>query len=226
MDDREGIVRTPWDAELFGFDTYELTRLSEDLLDQTVALPGHFTIKVDPLASKKLLHEYGFYYCDTLIEPYCRLEWFIYSSHDKIGLAQRVSLEELAPIVPGAFRNGRFHRDFYIEQRLADARYAKWLQALHDAGNCLGLMYENRTAGFFCFDRQRIVLHALDERYRGRGLSRYFWSAACRELFNREHAELVSSISASNMAALNLYGSLGFRFRNARDVYHCYHPKS
>ena len=56
--------------------------------------------------------------------------------------------------------------------------------------------------------------------HRGRGLARHLWSAVCTDLARRGERELTSSISATNLPALNLYVSLGFRFRNALDVYH------
>jgi ribosomal protein S18 acetylase RimI-like enzyme len=81
-------------------------------------------------------------------------------------------------------------------------------------------MYRNELAGFLGFAGNRIVLNASSGKYRGKGLGKYLWSAACGELFSHGYGEIVSSISASNMPALNLYASLGFRFRNPLDVYH------
>ncbi|MEX0267936.1 GNAT family N-acetyltransferase [Leptolyngbyaceae cyanobacterium UHCC 1019] len=82
------------------------------------------------------------------------------------------------------------------------------------------MLYYKTLAGFWGYSENKIVLHALGSDYRGRGLAKYFWSAACRELFRQGHSELVSSISFSNTPALNLYISLGFRFRNSYDLYH------
>jgi hypothetical protein len=42
----------------------------------------------------------------------------------------------------------------------------------------------------------------------------------CRQLFAEGHAEIQSSISFVNMAVINLYAALGFRFRRPVDVYH------
>jgi len=83
-------------------------------------------------------------------------------------------------------------------------------------------MYRDELAGFFGYSINKIVLHALSENYRGRGLAKCLWSAACKELFDLGHGEIVSSISVSNVAVLNLYASLGFRFRNPLDVYHLF----
>jgi len=51
-------------------------------------------------------------------------------------------------------------------------------------------------------------------------LAKYWWHATCCELFGAGHLEVTSSISAINMAVLNLYASLNFSFRNPLDVYH------
>jgi hypothetical protein len=42
----------------------------------------------------------------------------------------------------------------------------------------------------------------------------------CADLARQGARELTSSISATNLAAANLYRALGFRFRNPIDIYH------
>jgi len=216
----DAIVRTPWDAKCFGIDTYEIKLVSDEVLRRVSIVPGHYTAKVDPLFSKKLLHEYGFYYCDTLIEPYCASPAFRSYEHDAVSVARNAALDDLIMISHGAFSHGRFHRDFNISKDLADLRYDEWLKELFRQNKVLGLMYDGNPAGFFAFSENRILLHALSESLRGKGLSKYVWSAACKAMFDKGHKELVSSISVSNAAVLNLYASLGFKFRNPLDIYH------
>jgi len=218
----EFITATPWDSRALGLDTFEISTYSEEVLRLIVqnAAPGHYTVRADPLSSKKVLHECGFYYCDTLIEPFCALESFIDFQHDNVHLSKSTPVEDLISISVNAFFNGRFHRDFNIDKSLADLRYTLWLKDLHGTKNIFGLMYYQTLAGFWGYSENKIVLHALGSDYRGKGLAKYFWSAACRELFQQGHSELVSSISFSNTPALNLYISLGFRFRNSYDLYH------
>ena len=115
--------------------------------------------------------------------------------------------------------NGK-HRDFNVDKRAADLRYDTWLRELFSQNNVMGLMFGNTLAGFFAISDNRILLHALDPAFRGRGLSKFFWSAACKALFETGHNELVSSVSASNVVVLNVYASLGFKFRRPLDVYH------
>lgn len=214
------IVKTPWDAACFGIDTYEIKRLSVDVLDRALKMPGHFSIKVDPLSSKKLLHDYGFYYCDTLLEPYCTAKRFIPFLDGEISIVRNLHLDDLLKISHGAFEHGRFHRDFNIARWAADLRYDNWLRELFSQNNILGLMSSGVLAGFIGISGNRILLHALSAEFKGKGLSKFFWSAACKTMFEMGHNELMSSISASNTVVLNLYASLGFKFRAPLDVYH------
>jgi ribosomal protein S18 acetylase RimI-like enzyme len=134
--------------------------------------------------------------------------------------------ETMLAICRGAFAHDRFHRDFNVPRPKADLRYEKWLADLLVAGRVLGLYHEGAPAGFIAHKDGKLVLHALAPAFRGRGLARPFWSLACADLFAQGYNEITSSISLGNMPALNLYASLGFRFRNPRDLYHLYNPTS
>jgi ribosomal protein S18 acetylase RimI-like enzyme len=120
----------------------------------------------------------------------------------------------------GAFSHGRFHRDFNLSKVQADQRYDKWLMQLHGAGKVYGVCYRGKLAAFIAVDGNKLVLHAVDSSMRGRGLAKYLWTPVCRMLFEAGHLEVTSSVSASNLAVLNLYSRLGFSFRNPVDIYH------
>jgi len=216
----ELFTSTPWDAKTFNIDTYEIIRYEEEVFKTIHNMPGHFTIKVDPLEDKKLLHKYGFYYCDTLLEPYCKKDKMTFFSDEAAGISCSAPIDKLVAISNGAYTHGRFHRDFNLSKPLADLRYDNWLRDLHERGGVFALTYKNEIAGFFGTNGNLIVLHALSDQYKGRGLAKFFWSAACMHLFDQGHEELKSSISATNLSVLNLYASLGFKFRNPHDVYH------
>ena len=213
------IERTPWDCAALGHDAFQLANAGEEALAQ-VGAPGHYTVKVDPLAPKDGLQRNGFYYCDTLIEPHCSAARMEPRHHEAAGFDRRPSLEPLLAACHGAFQHGRFHRDFNVERRVADLRYENWLRALHAAGKVYGLTWNGESAGFIACEGGKLVLHALGEQHRGRGFAKYWWSAVCADLVRNGASELTSSVSAANVAALSLYASLGFRFRNAIDVYH------
>ena len=216
----EKISPTPWDRVVFGIDCFELLECSPGTLARALQTPGHYTIKVDALRSKQELHRHGFYYCDTLIEPWCGPRQLAHFECEGIGINNAISLAEAIDICHGAFPYGRFHRDFNINSRDADARYDNWLRELHRDGKVHGLRYQGESAGFIARSGDSLVLHAMSERYRGQGLAKFFWSMFCARLFAEGLPEIRSSISAANLAAVNLYASLGFRFRKPVDIYH------
>jgi ribosomal protein S18 acetylase RimI-like enzyme len=216
----DGFRPAPWDTDTFGIEAFEIDDPSPDRLALASRMKGHYTVKVDPLSSKQALHEHGFYYCDTLLEPYCEKGRFIPRHDDAATTERQVGLEPLLGICHGAFSHGRFHRDFRIPAEKADLRYDRWLAQLHAGGKVLGLMYGDRLAGFIAHEGGRLVLHAIDAGLRGRGLAKYLWTTACQSLFEEGHSEVTSSVSASNLSVMNLYISLGFRLRNPVDIYH------
>ena len=216
----DGVEKVPWDRNEFGMAVYEIQSATVPVLERVVRIPGHYTVKVAPLSSKRLLHEYGFYYCDTLVEPHCSRDRFVFHHNDAAGVTGDYSLEELVGKCDGAFVYGRFHRDFNLDRRKADLRYINWLRELDHAGHVLALTYNGKAAGFIAFSSNRLVLHAVGKEYRGKGLAKYLWSVACKKLFENGHQELVCSVSVANLPVVNLYTSLGFRLRNAVDVYH------
>ena len=216
----EGFNIIPWDSAVFGVPTYEIRAPSQELLDLAMRVPGHYTVRIDPLASKKLLHDYGFYYCDTLIEPYCTAMSFSGFDSADVGISLDNSIDSLLAISKAAFSHGRFHRDYNISSTHADQRYDNWLAQLHADGKVYGLLYREELAGFIAVDNNRFVLHAITKSLRGQGLAKNLWTPVCRILFQQGCTELVSSISSANQAVLNLYATLGFRFRRPVDVYH------
>lgn len=213
------VRETPWDKKVFGMDTFEILTFDESARDFVLTTAGHFTAKVNPLADQRTLVECGFYYCDTLIEPFAREEMVKFYHDQRAGICD-VDISQVSPMCLEAFEHGRFHRDPNLGQSVADKRYLQWLTQMYDSGEVFGLTWEGRLAAFFACSENRIPLHAVDAQFRGKGLAKYLWSAAIQKLFDHGYDELSSSVSAANLAVLNLYSSLGFRFRNAVDVYH------
>jgi Acetyltransferase (GNAT) domain len=214
------IRATPWDTAAFEMPTWELLEYSEISLQQATRMPGHQTIKVDPLVDKRLLHEHSFYYCDTLIVPSCKQARLRVVHHPDATISKSIDVEPALKIFHGSFIHGRFHRDFNLPKSGADLRYDNWLKQLIESQQVYGLYWQDDLAGFIGYNTNNLVLHAVAEKYRGKGLSKYWWSEACIELIANGHDEIKSSISAANLAVLNLYASLGFSFSNPQDIYH------
>jgi hypothetical protein len=218
----EGLIEpTPWDARALGVETFEVKRVTPEAMALVASKPGHYTAKVDPLSSKRLLHESGFYYCDTLIEPHCARGELVEHPRPGIEISREVPLDALMALCHGAFSHDRFHRDFKVPASAADARYDNWLAQMHAAGQVYGIRLEGDLVAFIALVGPRMVLHAVREGRRGEGIAKHLWSAACRHFFDAQPLDhLESSISVANLAVVNLYASLGFRFRNVADVYH------
>lgn len=211
----------PWDSLVFGVNCYEISNPAIEQLAFAFKQKGHYTVRVDPLHSKADLQRYGFYYCDTLIEPYAAREDFLAFENPKVGIQKNPTLDSILSIARDAFVHGRFHRDFNLPIAQAEQRYENWLIELYQAELVYGLLYEESIAGFIAVKNNSLVLHAVANKYRGKGLAKYLWTPVCQSLFEDKAPEITSSISAANLAVLNLYVSLGFHFRNPIDVYHC-----
>ncbi|HET7616298.1 MAG TPA: N-acetyltransferase [Bacillales bacterium] len=217
-----GVKSTPWDERAFGIATFALDNANIDTLEMTDK-PGHYTVKVDPLQSKKTLHEHGFYYCDTLMQPFLTEDRFQFYKNSLVGIDSDLSsLDELSAIANNVFRHDRFHRDFNLSASGAGKRYHNWLRQIHREGQVWPLKYDRRLAGFLASKGGHILLYGVKREFQSGGLSKYFWSEGCKKLFSEGHRELSTSVSASNLAMVNLVVSLGFRFREAVDVYHKY----
>src|SRR5688572_13573574 len=98
MNDKKSIRRIPWDEAAFGMHCFEIVDPLPSTLKSVLATPGHYTIKIDPLADKRPLHEHGFYYCDTLIEPWCTAERLVSFTHDDVAFSTEVPFEPIVEI--------------------------------------------------------------------------------------------------------------------------------
>ncbi|WP_099159772.1 N-acetyltransferase [Virgibacillus ndiopensis] len=214
------LIPTPWDKRNFRINTYEITSMDEEALQETVTHEGHFTIKVNPLENPEKLLKYGFYYMDTLIEPVCKKEDLISYNHKDISISKDYHTEEVLTIAEEAFMHGRFHRDFHIPSSLADLRYVNWVKDLHEKKQIFALYYQNNIAGFYAFEDDKVLLLGIKEKFRNKGFAKTFTSQGCLKQFKYGHEKLRTSISAANVASLNLFYSLGFKLKNTMDVYH------
>lgn len=211
---------TPWDKRNFNMNTYEVIGTSEEALLETDKHDGHYTLKIGPMENPEPLIKYGFYYMDTLIEPVCKRKNLHVFDKEATSISKDYDPAEINQIAEEAFKHGRFHRDFNIPNSMADTRYMNWVKDLQEKEQIFALKYEDDTAGFFAYENDKVLLLGIKEEYRSRGLAKAFTSQGCAEQFKHGHNELRTSISAANVASLNLFYSLGFKLMNTVDVYH------
>lgn len=214
------LQETPWDKRNFGINTYQVTDISEEALRETENHEGHFTLKVNPLESPELLLKYGFYYMDTLIEPVCKRDHLTIFDKQGTSISSNYDAVDILQIAGEAFMHGRFHRDFHIPDSMADLRYMNWVKDLHAKGLIFALFYEGEIAGFYAFENDKVLLLGIKREFRSNGLAKAFTSMGCQNQIDLGYNQLRTSISAANVASLNLFYSLGFRLTNTVDVYH------
>lgn len=220
----EGIIKTPWDSVIFNIPTYEIKIPSETNLRWANSNRGHYTLKVDGLYPRGYLEKFGFYHTDTMLEPWVTRDKFLPAeiiNHATIRLVQNMNTE-IREIATTSFFYDRYHKDSNLPPHLSSARYGVWIEdIINKNGYLYSLEYFEHTIGFFAGNKNKIILHAISRKHQGKKLSGVFWTLCCSDLFKKGHTELCSSISAANLAVLNLYASLGFKFRNIKEVYHC-----
>jgi ribosomal protein S18 acetylase RimI-like enzyme len=221
-----GVNYIPWDSTTFGMKAYEIDSYNEELLKQTTEKNSHYTIKVNPLCDKSLLHKYSFYYVDTLLQPSCKeadIHLFI-SENLKLRIDTnhyKYDINLFEKMIEGLFQHGRFHRDFNINKEDADTRYKSWFKQIFDTGSVHVCLFEENVVGFMAYKDNNLLLTGLDKSIQGKGLAKYFWSESFKEIF-KNFSNVVTSVSSTNLSVLNLYNSLGFKFNNPMDVYHKY----
>ena len=214
------LTPVPWDTKAFGMSCYEVSPLELGRLEELQKTPGHFTLRLNPLISADPIQEFGFRYVDTLLVPACRQDSFITYSNAEVNIAKSVQLSDLSDIASNAFLYGRYHRDGSIPFHLAEKRYQNWLSDLYAAGKVVGVEYQGRLAAFIAVEDSKLVLHAVHSELRGRGLAKYLWTPVCEGLFASGQTSIESSISAANLAVVNLYARLGFTMQSVQDIYH------
>lgn len=213
---------TPWDRRNFPIDTYQLTEYSEAALKETDQVEGHFTMKVDPLVNKALLHQYGFYYTDTLTDLVVTHDrFFAEKATDAVTFSKDYPAGEVLAIAEEAFQGGRYHRDFQVPDHLADLRYRNWVKDLIEQERILVYKQAGQVDGFFAYKDDDVLLMAMHQRVRGKGFAIPFAAACIKEQFARTEAErLTAPISPRNMASMNVFIGLGFNIGGCVDIYH------
>ncbi|MCP3027893.1 GNAT family N-acetyltransferase [Halobacillus sp. A5] len=212
---------TPWDVRNFHIDTFEVMSLEEEALLETDEREGHYTIKIEPFDNPKRLLEHGFYYVDTLIEPVCERNKLNMFDQEGTMVSTGYDRASILTIAEETFAHGRFHRDFNIPNEQADQRYMNWVSDLIDKEQIYALKFNEEIAGFYGFEKENVLLLGMSKNYRHKGLAKAFTSQACRKhMEDSMLTELRTSVSAANVASLNLFHTLGFRLESAKDIYH------
>lgn len=225
----------PWDTTILGVPVAQIadvrvleprqaaadfTPFLDWCADQRIALCA-CRVPSDRIADSMFLEAHGFRFIELNYQPRTSgLETATFAPDlIQVRNADAKDREPLAKLAGEVFRHGRFHQDPLIEPALGDRRYSIWLDNAFEQPhqNVLTCTLEERIVGFFVVELHGTghvhwSLNALAPGLQGHGLGKRVW----RTMLERHRAEgahtVSTSISSHNIAAFNLYVTLGFRF--------------
>jgi RimJ/RimL family protein N-acetyltransferase len=196
-----------------------------------------------------ILGRFGFYYVETLLKFFIllpnhrelqRFEENPSSYLPKRYFGQRVSFrveaslgegerEAVTELLGSAFSQDRFHRDPRCDKRLADQRFRNWLSDITQRTDwwiCIGEV-EGRPCGVNVFDKDVMILTAMDKQYQGKGFGHCLFLGSLVKAKERGYKRVWGAISAHNVAALRTLlrvGPLGYG--NVDVTFHYWYPEN
>ena len=237
----------PWDSELFGFPFFELTgtdiapsALEEHLPHWLRSLPVsssglvYTKVPATSVAVGTALARHGFYPVETMLTAHRDLSQFQpvmrqTSPPPRLRPATEADLPQMTALAGSAFREDRFHLDPQLPDDKASQRYQHWVENGFRSGDHVFAFEEGATGSLIGFFHARqtdpgtidLSLAALDPKCKGTGLGGMMYEAAVLESRERGYNTAETRIVVSNVAVLNLFSRLGFRFRNPVVTFHC-----
>jgi RimJ/RimL family protein N-acetyltransferase len=241
------VLRVPaWDREHFGFvvgrvehlvaRTYDAaeaavrwgtTRLSELGAAMTSA-----RVPAEDLVAIRALEAAGFRYIEHVLTP-----WRSWDSWERKGYSvtrptETADVEALCDIARVTFRTDRFHMDGRFDSHDADGVYARWIETWHadppSGARSRVIVIDGRVCGFFMYrffepagvPGRRVtdlVLGGMAPGAAGRGQGYRMYCDVMDDAAENTHYGRVTIVTA-NVAVLNLYAKLGFRFTTGGEV--------
>jgi RimJ/RimL family protein N-acetyltransferase len=233
----------PWDRDVFGFPVVQIQDL--EVMDSHGAMSDYadFRAWLDlgqvRIVSSRLPHHRlresmfleanGFRFVEMVLHPTLENLQSLNIPQDDllIALAQESDLPFLQDIAERAFRHERYHVDPRLNPRLGDLRYGRWVRNSlgHPSQRLLKITHGDRLVALFLVgsrDGRTAYWHltAVSPRWQGSGYGYRVWQSMLRYHQAEGCEALMTTISARNVAVLNLYAKLGFRFRPPEMTFH------
>jgi len=232
-----------WDTAAFGFpvaqiETISLLNNSSASLDYEQFRQWRDTKNIrivscrlpqDQLAESMFLESMNFRFVEMVVQPTLTGLQGLELSGDGLTISspQDSDLEQLRTIAETSFRYERYHVDPRVDSRLADKRYGRWVtnSFSHPTQRLLKITDGGRTIAFFIVEEKQdpgIYWHltAVAPQWQGKGYGKRVWKAML-SYHQQQGIDSVSTlISVRNVAVLNLYAKLGFRFQSPAMTLH------
>lgn len=233
----------PWDRDVFGFPVVQIQEL--EVIDSHRAMSDYADFRAwldsgqvrivssrlpdHQLRESMFLEANGFRFVEMVLHPTLEnLQSRNIPQDDLlIAPAQESDLPLLQEIAERAFRHERYHVDPRLDPRLADLRYGRWVANSlgHPQQRLLKITHGERLVALFLVesrDSRTAYWHltAVSPRFQGSGYGYRVWQSMLRYHQAEGCEGLMTTISARNVAVLNLYAKLGFRFRPPEMTFH------
>lgn len=237
----------PWDSEIMNFAVAQLSNLIlHDKASQTAATVLRDTflreglrlvsarLPLSDLQASMFLEMVGFRFIEVTCQPrFPDLpSWSGRGETTGLEVIRVTDKENLLPMVEEiagrAFRNERFHVDPRLDPRLSDERYRYWVRSTivgHPTQSLYALREKEATIGFFITEDRPLHdvywhLTAIAPEFQGRGYGLRAWKKMME--FHRQSGRttITTTIVARNLAVVNLYAKLGFRFTKPEMGFH------
>lgn len=232
----------PWDSAVFGFPVAQIHTL--DLIEPIGATSEYDAFRRwldaegirivscrlphDRLRESMFLESHGFRFVEMVLHPKIDNIQALDLPEENLTVASasKADVPELAEIAERAFSHERYHVDPRLNRKLADVRYGRWVKNSldHLTQRLLKITDGGRLLAFFLVELQDRSaywhLTAVAPEWQGRGYGLRIWQAMIRHHRAEACQQVATTISARNVAVLNLYAKLNFRFTPPEMTFH------
>jgi RimJ/RimL family protein N-acetyltransferase len=225
----------PWDTIALGFPvaSIEFIKINDSLVadkefdtlfdwvdDREVRLIS-CRIKHSDIWTSIFLESKGFNFIEMVLHPFvsCLQSLKIESQDFDVTEVLENEIGIIEEMASRAFGYERFHIDPRINSNLANERYRRWIQnAVESDEQCLvKISNSQKNLGFFIYELRPDGtaywhLTAVNPDLLGAGIGTAVWYAMMEHSKSLGAGKILTTISARNVPALNLYSKLNFRF--------------
>jgi hypothetical protein len=123
-----------------------------------------------------------------------------------------------------AFLDDRFHCDHQCSRKIADRRFAFWMDDLmRDPEARFDLLIlRGIPIAFFARKRAHQIVSGFARERASSGLGEFFWLSTCKAMKDEGYTAVHSLISCNNLQSLNLCARCGYRFKDTGYTFHCW----
>ena len=233
----------PWDTNIFGRTVAEITHFR--LIDEIRAVQD-FTyfeewccsndvalcscrINHAELKESIFLENMNFRFIELNYRPYLynlqNVNIEEYNVH--VEEAETGDKEMLADMAYRVYKHGRFQKDPRLMRELGDIRYRQWMLNSFDNPwqRTIKAKLDDEVVAFFVIENPKPghcfwSLVGMAPGFEGQGLGKKISKSMLRQHQRDGIDNITTSISSQNLAALNLYVCLGFRFPVPQMIFH------